>query len=82
MPGDGEDATGVDQKPEGQASLIGPLPLHAIEWAVAAILQRACLGLEKTMPTALTAQVLCGSLLLNPYNNCEQEQDACPGTPA
>jgi hypothetical protein len=33
MPGDGEDAIGLDQKPEGKGSLIGPLQFHGIEWA-------------------------------------------------
>jgi len=34
MPGDGEDAIGLDQKEErAQASLIGPRQLHGIEWA-------------------------------------------------
>jgi hypothetical protein len=33
MPGDGEDAIGLDQKPEGTGNLIGPLRLHGIEWA-------------------------------------------------
>jgi len=29
----GEDAIGLDQKPEGTGSLIGPLELHRIGWA-------------------------------------------------
>jgi hypothetical protein len=33
MPDDGEDAKGWIRNPTGQASLIGPLQLHGIEWA-------------------------------------------------
>jgi hypothetical protein len=33
MPGDGEDAIGLDQKPGGKGSLIGSLQFHGIEWA-------------------------------------------------
>jgi hypothetical protein len=31
MPGDGEDAIGLNQKPEGKG--IGSLQFHGIEWA-------------------------------------------------
>ncbi len=33
MPGDGEDAIGLDQKPDRTGSLTGSLQLYGIEWA-------------------------------------------------
>jgi hypothetical protein len=61
MPGDGQDAIGLDQKPEGTGSLIGALQPHSIESAWRTwMVHPAGLGLEKTMPTALTARVLAG----------------------
>jgi len=33
MPRDGEDAIAWMRDPRGQASLIGPLQFHGIEWA-------------------------------------------------
>jgi hypothetical protein len=61
MSGDGQDGLGLNQKPERTGSLIGPLQLHGIEWAWRTwMVHPACLGLEKTTPTALTARVLSG----------------------
>ena len=61
MPGDGEDAIGLDQKPEGtgKPDRSASAPRHRV--GVAGRDSTPCMsGLEKTMPAALTAQVLSG----------------------
>src|SRR5258706_219174 len=61
MPGDGEDSIGLDQKPEGtgKPDRSPSAPRHRV--GVAGRDSTPCMsGLEKTMPAALTAQVLSG----------------------